>query len=59
MAAHVSCAATTSSRLVQAQNLTNQRNYVGYSGTLTSPFFGRPTAVSGMRKVDIGAAINF
>src|SRR4029077_553250 len=38
---------------VQAQNLTNQRNYVGYSGTLTSPFFGRPTAVSGMRKIDV------
>ena len=30
---------------VQAQNLTNQRNYIGYSGTLTSPFFGRPTNV--------------
>jgi hypothetical protein len=44
---------------VQAQNLTNQRNYVGYSGTLTSPFFGKPTAVSGMRKIDIGVGINF
>jgi hypothetical protein len=44
---------------VQALNLTNQRNYIGYSGTLTSPFFGRPTAVSGMRKIDVGVGINF
>jgi len=44
---------------VQAQNLTNERNYVGYSGTMTSPFFGKPTAVSGMRKIDVGVGINF
>jgi hypothetical protein len=44
---------------VNAQNLTNERNYVGYSGTLTSPFFGKPTAVSGMRKIDVGVGINF
>jgi hypothetical protein len=44
---------------VQAQNLTNERNYLGYSGTLTSPFFGKPTAVSGMRKVDVGIGLNF
>jgi hypothetical protein len=42
---------------VQAQNLTNQANDIGYSGTLTSPFFGQPTAVRGMRKIDVG--INF
>jgi len=44
---------------VQAQNLTNERNYLGYSGTLTSPFFGRPTAVSGMRKIDVGMGLSF
>jgi Carboxypeptidase regulatory-like domain len=44
---------------VNAQNLTNERNYVGYSGTLTSPFFGKPTAVSGMRKIDVGISLNF
>jgi hypothetical protein len=44
---------------VQAQNLTNQANYLGYSGTLTSPFFGRPTTVSGMRKVDAGLSLTF
>jgi hypothetical protein len=44
---------------VQGQNLTNQANYLGYSGTLTSPFFGRPTAVSAMRKIDVGIGLNF
>jgi len=44
---------------VQAQNLTNQRNYAGYSGTMTSPFFGRPTTVNGMRKIDFGISIQF
>ena len=45
--------------IVNVQNLTNERNYVGYSGTLTSPFFGRPTAVAGMRKIDVGIGLNF
>ena len=44
---------------VNAQNLTNERNFVGYSGTMTSPFFGKPTAVSGMRKIDVGISLNF
>ena len=44
---------------IQCQNLTNQRNYAGYSGTLTSPFFGRPTTVSGMRKIDVGLSMQF
>jgi hypothetical protein len=44
---------------VQAQNLTNRANYTGYSGTLTSPFFGRPTSVAAMRKVDWGVNITF
>ena len=44
---------------VQAQNLANQRNYVGYSGTMTSKFFGRPTSVSGMRKIDVGLSLQF
>ncbi|HEX3646087.1 MAG TPA: hypothetical protein VHT95_10795 [Vicinamibacterales bacterium] len=45
--------------IVNAQNLTNHANYVGYSGTLTSPFFGQPTAVQGMRKIDVGINFNF
>ena len=44
---------------VQAQNVTNRPNYVGYSGVLTSPFFGQATAVSGTRKVDIGVQLSF
>ncbi len=44
---------------VQAQNLTNERNYLGYSGTLTSPFFGQPTAVGNMRKIDVGMGFSF
>jgi hypothetical protein len=44
---------------VQVQNLTNETNYLGYSGTMTSPFFGRPTTVSGMRKIDGGMSLTF
>ena len=44
---------------VQVQNLTNRANYAGYSGTLTSPFFGRPTTVAGTRKVDVGLNLSF
>jgi len=52
-------AAISHGDLVNAQNLTNHTNYVGYSGTLTSPFFGQPTAVQGMRKVEVGLNFNF
>lgn len=44
---------------VQAQNLTNRANYVGYSGTQTSPFYGKPTSVSGTRRVDTGINFSF
>ena len=44
---------------VAIQNLTNHANYGGYSGTLTSPFFGRPTMVTGTRKVDFGVTLGF
>ena len=44
---------------VQGQNLTNATNYLGYSGTLTSPFFGKPTTVRDMRKIDVGIGLNF
>ena len=45
--------------VVNAQNLTNHTNYIGYSGTMTSPFFGQPTSVQGMRKIDVGLNFNF
>jgi hypothetical protein len=42
-----------------AQNVTNHKNLVGYSGVLTSPFFGQPTNVLNPRKVEIGARFGF
>ena len=41
------------------QNLTNHNNYTGYSGALTSLFFGQPTQVLNPRKVDIGMQFQF
>ena len=45
--------------IVQVQNVTNNANYVGYSGVRTSPFFGQPTSVQGTRKVDMGVQLSF
>jgi hypothetical protein len=42
-----------------AQNMTDHDNYVGYSGVITSPFFGRPTNVLNPRKVEIGVRFAF
>jgi hypothetical protein len=44
---------------VSAQNLTNRTNYTGYSGVITSPFFGQPTNVMNPRKVQIGVRVGF
>ena len=44
---------------INAQNITNHANYVGYSGIITSPFFGQPTAVVNPRKVDVTVGLNF
>jgi hypothetical protein len=44
---------------VQAQGLTDRADYLGNSGTMISPFFGRPTAMSGMRKIDVGLSLSF
>jgi hypothetical protein len=41
------------------QNLTNHYNYTGYSGVLTSPFFGQATAVNNPRRIDLGIGFNF
>jgi hypothetical protein len=43
----------------QVTNLTNRANYVGYSGTMTSPFFGRPRDVINPRRVEMGMSIGF
>jgi hypothetical protein len=42
-----------------AQNVTNHRNYIGYSGVVTSPFFGTPTNVLNPRKIEVGARFGF
>ena len=42
-----------------AQNLFNRVNAVGYSGVMTSPFFGQPTAALPGRRVELGARISF
>jgi hypothetical protein len=44
---------------VQTFNLANRANYIGYSGTLLSPFFGQPTAVRDMRKIELGFNLTF
>ena len=44
---------------VNIQNLTNHQNLGGYSGVMTSPFFGRPTFASNPRRVDMGLGITF
>ena len=44
---------------VAASNLTNHNNYVGYSGVVTSPFFGQPTNVMNPRKVELGVRFGF
>jgi hypothetical protein len=44
---------------VQAQNLTNRANYIGYSGVMNSRFFGKPTSVASTRKIDMGITLSF
>jgi hypothetical protein len=44
---------------VQMQNVTNHSNFGGYSGVLTSPFFGQPTNVLNPRKIDFGVNFGF
>lgn len=41
------------------QNLFNHANFVGYSGTMTSPFFMKPTSVAGVRTINLSAGFNF
>jgi len=41
------------------QNMTNHDNLIGYSGVLTSPFFGKPTNVMNPRKIELGVRFGF
>jgi len=44
---------------VSVQNVTNHNNYIGYSGVLTSRFFGDPTNVLNPRKAELGVRLAF
>ena len=42
-----------------AQNLFNTVTPIGYSGVMTSPFFGQPTAAMASRRIDVGMRVGF
>jgi hypothetical protein len=44
---------------VNANNLTNRANLSGFSGVMTSPFFGTATSVIGPRRIEFGMTFGF
>jgi hypothetical protein len=42
-----------------ATNVLNRTNLTGYSGVMTSPFFGQPTSAGPARKLEVGARFGF
>jgi len=44
---------------VRVSNLTNHRNYSGFSGVATSPFFMKPTTVSDVRRINFSTSLSF
>jgi hypothetical protein len=44
---------------VAASNVFNNVNPLGYSGVMTSPFFGRATGAGAARKIDVGMKVGF
>jgi hypothetical protein len=44
---------------IAATNIANHTNLMGYSGVLTSPFFGQPTSAGPARKLELGARFGF
>jgi hypothetical protein len=44
---------------VAATNVANHTNFMGYSGVMTSPFFGEPTSAGAARKIELGARFGF
>lgn len=44
---------------VSASNVLNHVNAMGYSGVMTSPFFGKATVAGPARKLDVGMKIGF
>ena len=43
----------------QAQNVLNHVTRTGYTGNISSPFFGQPTSVGQPRDVNLGLRFNF
>ncbi|HEX5081450.1 MAG TPA: carboxypeptidase regulatory-like domain-containing protein [Blastocatellia bacterium] len=44
---------------IQATNVLNHANHTGFSGVLTSPFFGQPTAAMPGRRIETGMRFAF
>jgi hypothetical protein len=42
-----------------ATNIFNRTNPMGYSGVMTSPFFGQPTSAGAPRRIEVGARFGF
>jgi hypothetical protein len=40
-------------------NILNRTNFMGFSGVMTSPFFGDPTSAGAARKLEVGARFGF
>ena len=45
--------------ILSIDNLTDHANYIGYTGVATSPFFGQPTSVDGVRTMNFSVGISF
>jgi hypothetical protein len=43
----------------QSYNTFNRVNALNFSGVVTSPFFGQPTAAAAPRRVEIGTRFSF
>ena len=43
----------------QVQNLINHTQFNGYSGTMTSPYFGRASNARQPRQIELGLRFNF
>jgi hypothetical protein len=44
---------------VAGTNIFNNTNLLGYSGVMTSPFFGQATSASAPRRLELGARFGF
>ena len=42
-----------------ATNLLNRVNYTGYTGVVTSPYFGEPTSARPARRIEVGMRVGF